>query len=141
MYVGIVLMCVDCVLASPRIAQADPGRQTFPQGRSITNHKLKQVMTRASRANKLLFQDSSSSSSRREAMLRCVRAEEEEEQHVKEDQGGEEEQGAKEEERGEEEEAALERVSRQTRRSHVVAPPIALTQEEDRVLIRPLGDK
>ncbi len=25
MYVGIVLMCVDCVLASPRIAQVDPG--------------------------------------------------------------------------------------------------------------------
>jgi hypothetical protein len=24
----VVLMCVDCVLASPRIAQDDPGRQT-----------------------------------------------------------------------------------------------------------------
>jgi hypothetical protein len=29
-------MCVDCVLASPRIAQADPGRRTPPQGGSIT---------------------------------------------------------------------------------------------------------
>jgi hypothetical protein len=29
-------MCVDCVLASPRIAQADPGRQTPPRGGSIT---------------------------------------------------------------------------------------------------------
>jgi hypothetical protein len=29
-------MCVDCVLASPRIAQADPGRWTPPQGGSVT---------------------------------------------------------------------------------------------------------
>jgi hypothetical protein len=45
---------------------------------------------------------------------------------------------------GEEEEAdeaELERVLRQTRRSHVVTPPIALAREEDRVLIRPLGDR
>jgi hypothetical protein len=32
-------------------------------------------------------------------------------------------------------------VARQARRSHVVAPPIAPTREEDRVLIRPLGDR
>jgi hypothetical protein len=32
MYIGIVLMCVDCVLASPRITQADPSWQTPPEG-------------------------------------------------------------------------------------------------------------
>jgi hypothetical protein len=31
MYVCIVLMCVDCVLATPRIVQADPGRRTLPE--------------------------------------------------------------------------------------------------------------
>ncbi len=36
MYVGIVLMCVDCVLAALRIAQADPGRRSPPRGGSIT---------------------------------------------------------------------------------------------------------
>jgi hypothetical protein len=36
MYVGIVLMCVDCVLAALRITQADPGRQTPPRGHSVT---------------------------------------------------------------------------------------------------------
>jgi hypothetical protein len=40
-----------------------------------------------------------------------------------------------------EEEAELERVPRQTQRSHVVAPPIEPAREEDRVLIRPLGDR
>jgi hypothetical protein len=30
---------------------------------------------------------------------------------------------------------------RQTRKSHVVAPPIALSWKEDRVLIKPLGDR
>jgi hypothetical protein len=30
-------MCVDCVLTSPRIAQADHSRQTPPQGGSVTN--------------------------------------------------------------------------------------------------------
>jgi hypothetical protein len=29
-------MCVDCVLASPKITQADPGRWTPPQGGSVT---------------------------------------------------------------------------------------------------------
>jgi hypothetical protein len=29
-------MCVDCVLASPRIAQADPGQRTPPRGSSVT---------------------------------------------------------------------------------------------------------
>jgi hypothetical protein len=42
MYVGIVLMCVDCVLASPRIAQADPGRRTPPQGGSVIGRLLGQ---------------------------------------------------------------------------------------------------
>jgi hypothetical protein len=86
------------------------------------NCKLKQVAVRVSRANKSLFQGSSSSSSRREVMLRCAHGEEE--QH------------------GEEEEAPeLDRLPRQTRRSHVVAPPIAPAREEDRVLIKPLGDR
>jgi hypothetical protein len=39
------------------------------------------------------------------------------------------------------EEAELERVPRLTRRSHVIAPPIAPAREEDRVLIRPLNDR
>jgi hypothetical protein len=29
-------MCVDYVLASPRIAQVDPGQRTPPRGHSIT---------------------------------------------------------------------------------------------------------
>jgi hypothetical protein len=97
------------------------------------NRKLKQVAMRASRANNSFFQGSSSSSSRREAMLRCARGEEE--WHGEEEQGGEK-RGDK-----EEEEADLEHLLRQTWRSHVVAPPIAPAREEDRVLIRPLGDK
>jgi hypothetical protein len=32
-------MCVDYVLASPRIAQADPGRRTPPRGGSVTGTK------------------------------------------------------------------------------------------------------
>jgi hypothetical protein len=43
--------------------------------------------------------------------------------------------------RGEEEEVELEHLSMQTRRSHVVSPPITPTREEDRVLIKPLGDR
>jgi hypothetical protein len=39
------------------------------------------------------------------------------------------------------EEDKVECVMRQTQRSHMVAPPIAPTWEEDRVLIKPLGDK
>jgi hypothetical protein len=61
-------------------------------------------------------------------VLRYVRADEEEEQRVEE----EEQQCV--------EEAMLERVPRQTQRSHVVTPP-APTQEEDRVLIRPVGNQ
>jgi hypothetical protein len=95
------------------------------------NRKLKQVTATASRASKSLFQGSSSSSSRREAMLRCACGEEEEREA---EQRGEEE-------RGEEEEAEFERLPRQTQRSHVVAPRISPAQEEDRVLIRPLGDR
>jgi hypothetical protein len=86
----------------------------------MMNRKLKQVTARASRASKSLFLGSSSSSSRREAMLRCARGEEE---------------------HGEEEDAELECALRQTWRSHVVSPPIAPEREEDRVLIRPLGDR
>jgi hypothetical protein len=104
------------------------------------NCKFKQVAVRASRASKSLFQERSSSSSRREAMLRCACANEEEvEKHVEEE---EEQQRVKEEEQlhGEEEEADLEHVPRQTRRSHVVSPPPMPSREEDRVLIRPVGD-
>jgi hypothetical protein len=39
------------------------------------------------------------------------------------------------------EEAELERVPTQTHMSHVVASPIAPTREDDRVLIRSLGDR
>jgi hypothetical protein len=60
-------------------------------------------------------------------MLRCACGEEEEREA---EQRGEEE-----------EEAEFERLSRQTQRSHVVAPPITPAWEEDRVLIRPLGDR
>jgi hypothetical protein len=109
------------------------------------NCKLKQVAVRVSRASKSLFQGSSSSSSRQEAMLRCARGEEEErceeeeQQHGEEEQGGEEEWHGEEQRGEEEEEAELERLLRQTRRSRMVAPPIAPAREEDRVLIRPLG--
>jgi hypothetical protein len=75
---------------------------------------------------------------------------EEEEQHGEEERRGEEVENVgegpnKEEDEGEEEveseEAEVERVMRQTRRSHVVAPPIALAREEDRVLLKPLDDR
>jgi hypothetical protein len=101
------------------------------------NHKLKYVATRVSRASKSFFQRSSSSSIRREAMLRYARAHEEEEQQQCVEE--EEQHCVEEEERIEE--AALERVPRQTQRSHVVAPPPAPTWEEDRVLIRPVDDQ
>jgi hypothetical protein len=107
------------------------------------NRKLNQVMVGVSRASKSHFQGSSSSN-RREAMLRCVHGVEEQhgEDEEEEQQRGEEEQGGEEGQHGEEEEEAeLERVPRQTQRSHVVAPPIAPAWEEDRVLIRPLGDR
>jgi hypothetical protein len=105
------------------------------------NCKLKQVAVSTSRASKSLFQESSSSSSRREAMLRCVYGEEEQ-RGEEEEQRGKEEQGGEEERRGEEEEEVeLEHLSRQTRMSHVVAPPIAPAWEEYRVLIMLMGDR
>jgi hypothetical protein len=64
-------------------------------------------------------------------MLRCVHTDEDEaEQRIEEEE---------EEQCGEEEEAELEHVSRQTRRSHMVAPPPVPAREEDRVLIRSVG--
>jgi hypothetical protein len=36
MYFGLSTLCVDCVLASPRIAQADPSQQMPPRGHSVT---------------------------------------------------------------------------------------------------------
>jgi hypothetical protein len=104
------------------------------------NRKLKQVAVSTSRASKSLFQESSSGSSRREAMLRCVCGEEEQ-RGEEEEQRGKEEQGGEEERCGEEEEVELEHLSRQTRMSHVVAPPIAPAREEYRVLIMLLGDR
>jgi hypothetical protein len=69
-------------------------------------------------------------------MLRCAHDEEEEEQQrCEEEWRGEEEQG------GEEEEVELEHLVRQTQSIHKVALPIAPTLEEDRVLIRQLGDR
>jgi hypothetical protein len=104
------------------------------------NRKLKQVAVSTSRASKSLFQESSSGSSRREAMLRCVCGEEEQ-RGEEEEQRGKEEQGGEEERCGEEEEVELEHLSRQTRMSHVVAPPIAPAREEYRVLIMLMGDR
>jgi hypothetical protein len=118
------------------------------------NRKLKQVTPRAIMASKSLFQGSSSSSSGREVMLRCARDEqhsiafqrsddEEEEERGEEERRGEEAEnvgdGPNVEEEGEE--AELEHVPRLTRRSHMIAPPIAPAREEHRVPIRPLGDR
>jgi hypothetical protein len=85
-------------------------------------------------------------------MLRCVHPElrdldiafqrsddEEEAENVREVPNEEEDEG--EEEVESEKEVEVERVMRQTRRSHVVAPPIAPAREENRVLLRPLGDR
>jgi hypothetical protein len=63
-----------------------------------------------------------------------------------EEQRGEEEWHCEEAENvgegpNEEEEAEVERVMRQTQRSHVVAPPITPAREEDRVLIKPRDDR
>jgi hypothetical protein len=88
-----------------------------------------------SRASKSLFQESSSSSSRRDAMLRCAHGEEQQCPISFQRSDDEEEAGLN------EEEGELECVLRQTQRSHMVAPPIVPTREEDRVLIRPLGDR
>jgi hypothetical protein len=90
-------------------------------------------------------------------MLRCACDEEQHSITFQRSDDEDEEQRGEEERHGEEaenaggevenvseeegEEAELERVSRQTQRSHVVAPPIALAQEENRVLIRTLGDR
>jgi hypothetical protein len=68
----------------------------------------------------------------------------EEEQRGEEEQHGEQaskvgEEPNEEEDRSEEE-CEVERVPRQTQRSHIVAPPIVPAHEEDTVLIRPLGD-
>jgi hypothetical protein len=40
MYVGIILMCIDCVLASPRIAQTHPGWWAPPRGGSVTKYEF-----------------------------------------------------------------------------------------------------
>jgi hypothetical protein len=110
------------------------------------NRKLKQVAVRASRASKSLFEGSSSSNSRREAMLRCVHIELKDRLIAFQRSDDEEEEERGEEERPNEEDenedaVEVERVMRQTWRSHMVAPPIAPAHEEDRVLIKPLGDR
>jgi hypothetical protein len=95
-------------------------------------------------------------------MLRCVilelrgrpiafqRSDDEEEEHGEEErrveeetnvgEGPNEEKDEGEEDEGEEE-AKVERVMRQTRRSHMATPSIAPVWKDDRVLIKPLGDK
>jgi uncharacterized protein YdaT len=112
------------------------------------NHKLKQVTVRASRASKSLFHGSSSSSSKQEAMLRCAHGEDEQcpiafkrSNDGEEERRGEEVKNVGEGPNEEEEEAELEHVSKQSWRSHMVAPPIAPTWEEVWVLIKPLGDR
>jgi hypothetical protein len=76
-------------------------------------------------------------------MLRCAHGEEE--QCGEDEERGEEAEnvgeGPNEEEDEGEEEAKLERVLRQTQRSHMVAYPIAPAHEQDRVPIKPLGDR
>jgi archaellum component FlaD/FlaE len=90
-------------------------------------------------------------------MLRCVilelrgrpiafqRSDDEEEENGEEERRVEEEtnveEGPNEEKDEGEEEAEVERVMRQTQRSHMAAPPIAPVWKDDRVLIKPLGDK
>jgi hypothetical protein len=73
------------------------------------------------------------------------RSDDEEEGHGEEERRVEEEtnvgEGPNEEKDEGEEEAEVERVMRQTRRSHMAAPPIAPVWKDDRVLIKPLGDK
>jgi hypothetical protein len=73
------------------------------------------------------------------------RSDNEEEERGEEERRGEEaenvKEGHNEEEDESEEEAEVEHVMRQTQRSHVIAPPIAPAREEDRVLIKPLGDR
>jgi hypothetical protein len=80
-------------------------------------------------------------------MLRCACGEEgrrsiafQRSDDEEEEEGGEEAENVR-EGANDEEEAELERVPRQTRRSRVVAPPIAPAREEDRILTRPLGDQ
>jgi hypothetical protein len=50
-------------------------------------------------------------------------------------------EGPNEEEEDESEEAEVECVTTQTQWSHMVASPIAPAREENRVLIKPLGDR
>jgi hypothetical protein len=52
-----------------------------------------------------------------------------------------EEQDENDEDNDNEEQDELKRMMRQTRRSHVVASPIVPAREDDRVLMKPLGDK
>jgi hypothetical protein len=63
----------------------------------------------------------------------------EEVENVGEGSNGEEDGG--EEEVESEEEAKVECVTRQTRRSHVVSPPITPAREEDRVMLKLMGDR
>jgi hypothetical protein len=90
-------------------------------------------------------------------MLRCVhselrdhpiafqRSDNEEEQHGEEEWRSDEVEnvgeGPNEDEDESEEEAEVECAMMQTQWSHVVAHPIAPAREEDRVLIKPLGDR
>jgi hypothetical protein len=48
-------MCIDCVLASPRIAQDDPGRRTPPRGGSVIVHNFQLVHQRISLSTCVIF--------------------------------------------------------------------------------------
>jgi hypothetical protein len=82
-------------------------------------------------------------------MLRCACGEEDprpiafqrSNDEEEEERCGEEAENVGEGPNEEQPEAKLEHVSRQTHRSHVVAPPIAPAREDDRVLIRPVGNR
>ena len=134
------------------------------------NRKFKQAVERVGKASKFAFRGSSSSGSRREALLRCLepkltdrpiafqRSDDEEDErredeiennneHGEEevennDERGEQNENNEDDDSGEDEdgnEVAV--VRRQIRRSHVVAPPSVPVREEDKVLIKPLGDR
>jgi hypothetical protein len=128
------------------------------------NRRIKEaakgVALRASKAGKSLFQGSSSSSSRREALLRCVdpdlsgapialQRDDHEDEDVDSEEGGMEGGEEHHEEDDESDEDTTDGDSadgsgvtqKQTRKSHVVAPPSVPTRAEARVLIRPVGDR
>lgn len=115
---------------------------------------VKKVAERAGKATKSLFRGSSSSGSRREALLRCLEDErgeeenennggrEEEENDNNDGRGEEENENNEDDDSGEDEDDnEVDVVRRQIRKSHVVAPPSVPVREDDKVLIKPFGDR